>query len=178
MEWDIFKPNLTPKEIIRMGSFGGTYFHPTHRGIDIHFREFPNDWFEGLEIQFYYSKRYNPKINYYKIKSGQSQEEWERMGWINPIDPRGWFQWYCRYYMGRRCEDDGRQIKRWVNFCGENGRWKNNIYLQIYKRGGDLDDESYGRGVRQSLMHWGYKVNQKDYHMWKFKTTKENKCGE
>lgn len=163
----LFKPNLTPKEIIQMGSFGGTYFHPTDNKIDIDVKEFPSDWFEGLPIEFYYSKKYNAKINRFKTKCGQSQEEWEKNGWINPIDPRGWFQWYCRYYVGRRCEDDERQIRRWVSFAGESGRWRNYIYSEIHKRGGDVMDETYSLGARQSLIHWGYVVNQTDYENWK-----------
>ena len=150
-----------------MGSFGGTYFHPTERNIAIDVNEFPSDWFEGLPTEFYYSKKYNRKVNYFKTKCGQSQEEWEKNGWINPIDPRGWFQWYCRYYIGRRCEDDERQIRRWLNFAGEKGRWRNYIYTQIHKNGGDISDESYSLGARQSLLHWGYKVNEKDYEIWK-----------
>jgi hypothetical protein len=165
----LFKPNLTPKEIIQMGSFGGTYFHPTDRNIDIDVNEFPPEWFVGLPTEFYYSKKYIRKVNYFKTKCGQSQEEWEKMGWINPIDPRGWFQWYCRYYMGRRCEDDDRQIRRWLNFSGPTGRWRNYIYSQIHKRGGDISDESYSLGARQSLLHWAYKVNEKDYEIWKKK---------
>lgn len=165
----LFNPNLTPKEIIRMGSFGGTYFNPTDKKIAISVEEFPTDWFEGLPIEFYYSKKYNAKINHFKTKCGQSQEEWEKNGWINPIDPRGWFQWYCRYYMGRRCEDDERQIRRWVSFAGSSGRWRNYIHSEIHKRGGDIMDETYSLGARQSLIHWGYKVNQLDYDNWKIK---------
>jgi hypothetical protein len=165
----LFNPNLTPKEIIQMGSFGGTYFHPTSRDININVNEFPSDWFAGLPTESYCSEKYNRKVNYFNIKCGLSQEKWEKMGWINSIDPRGWFQWYCRYYMGRRCEDDDRQIQRWRNFTGPNGRWRNYIYSQIHKNKGDISDESYSLGARQSLIHWGYKVNVEDYIIWKNK---------
>jgi hypothetical protein len=162
-----FSPNLSPKEIIRLGSFGGTYFYDEEGKIDISYKEFPRDWFDGLEESFYLSKKYNRKINFFKIKSGLSQEEWEEKGWINKQDPRGWFQWYCRYYMGRRTDDDERQIKRWNNFCGEKGRWRNYIYSKINKRGTSIDDISFSLAVRQSLLHWGYMINSGDFDMWK-----------
>ena len=162
-----FTPNLSPKEIIRLGSFGGTYFYDEGGRIDINYKEFPSDWFEGLEESFYLSKKYNRKINFFKIKSGLSQEEWEEKGWINKQDPRGWFQWYCRYYMGRRTDDDERQIKRWNNFCGEKGRWRNYIYSKINKRGTSTEDISFSLAVRQSLLHWGYMINNGDFDMWK-----------
>lgn len=162
-----FTPNLSPKEIIRLGSFGGIYFYDEGGRIDINYKEFPSDWFDGLEETFYLSKKYNRKINFFKIKSGLSQEEWEEKGWINKQDPRGWFQWYCRYYMGRRTDDDERQIKRWNNFCGEKGRWRNYIYSKINKRGTSTDDISFSLAVRQSLLHWGYMINNGDFDMWK-----------
>ena len=162
-----FTPNLSPKEIIRLGSFGGTYFYDEGGRIDINYKEFPSNWFEGLEESFYLSKKYNRKINLFKIKSGLSQEEWEEKGWINKQDPRGWFQWYCRYYMGRRTDDDERQIKRWNNFCGEKGRWRNYIYSKINKRGTSTEDISFSLAVRQSLLHWGYMINNGDFDMWK-----------
>ena len=162
-----FTPNLSPKEIIRLGSFGGIYFYDEGGRIDINYKEFPSDWFDGLEESFYLSKKYNRKINFFKIKSGLSQEEWEEKGWINKQDPRGWFQWYCRYYIGRRTDDDERQIKRWNNFCGEKGRWRNYIYSKINKRGTSTDDISFSLAVRQSLLHWGYMINNGDFDMWK-----------
>jgi len=162
-----FSPNLSPKEIIRLGSFGGIYFNDEGGRIDINYKEFPSEWFEGLDESFYISKKYNRKVNYFKIKSGLSQEEWEEKGWINKQDPRGWFQWYCRYYVGRRTGDDERQIKRWNNFCGEKGRWRNYIYSKINKRGTYVDDISFSLAIRQSLLHWGYMVNKEDFDMWK-----------
>ena len=114
-----FSPNLTPKEVIQLGSFGGIYFYDNGGKININHKEFPSDWFKGLDEFQFKSKKYNRKVNYFKVKSGLSQEEWEEKGWINNQDPRGWFQWYCRYFLGRRTDDDERQIQRWNNFCGE-----------------------------------------------------------
>ena len=162
----IFHPNLSPKEIISMGSFGGIYFNSSNN-IKIDYREFPSDWFNGVPENFYLSDQYNKNVNFFKIKSGQDQDEWENKGWIHPQDPRGWFQWYCRYYLGRRTEDDERQIKRWNNFCGKKGRWRNYIYRKIFDKNTTVDDHSFSRAVRQSLLHWGYSVNQADYDIWK-----------
>ena len=164
-----FSPNLTPKEIIQLGSFGGIYFNDCNGKIDINSNEFPEDWFEGLEESQYKSAKYNKKVNYFNIKSGLSQEEWEEKGWINNQDPRGWFQWYCRYFLGRRSEDDQRQIQGWNNFCGEKGRWRNYIYSKIQKRSTTTDDLTFSLAVRQSLLHWGYMINKDDFEMWKLK---------
>jgi len=162
-----FHPNLSPKEIIKMGSFGGIYFNSSKTNIDIDYKEFPSDWFSDVPKKFYLSDKYNKNINFFKIKSGQNQYEWEKKGWIHPQDPRGWFQWYCRYYLGRRTKDDERQIKRWDNFCGKKGRWRNYIYKKIYHKNTTIDDYSFSKAVRQSLLHWGYKINQGDYDLWK-----------
>ena len=165
----IFSPNLTPKEVIQLGSFGGIYFYDNEGSIDIDYKEFPPDWFEGLDDSQFRSKKYNRKINYFKIKSGLSQEEWEEKGWINSQDPRGWFQWYCRYFLGRRTDDDERQIQRWNNFCGEKGRWRNYIYTKIFNKETNINDLSFSLAVRQSLLHWGYMINEEDFSMWKLK---------
>ena len=164
-----FSPNLTPKEVIQSGAFGGTYFNKTKQNIDINSNEFPKKWFKGLNENQYESEKYNRKVNFFKIKSGLSQKEWEEKGWIHPQDPRGWFQWYCRYYLGRRTDDDSRQISRWNNFCGIKGRWRNYIYSKIYKKNTTIDDLSFSLAVRQSLLHWAYKINDSDYEIWKIK---------
>ncbi len=164
-----FSPNLTPKEVIQMGSFGGIYFNNEGGKIDIDYKEFPSNWFENLDKSYFMSEKYLKKVNYFNVKSGLSQEEWEEKGWIHPQDPRGWFQWYCRYYLGRKTEDDKRQIQRWNNFCGEKGRWRNYIYSKIHKKQTSVKDQSFSLAVRQSLLHWGYMVNEADYEMWKEK---------
>ena len=164
-----FSPNLTPKEIIQLGSFGGIYFNNENGKIDIDFNEFPSNWFEGLNKNQHKSEKYDKNVNYFGIKCGQSQIDWEEKGWIKDQDPRGWFQWYCRYYLGRRSNDDFRQIKRWNNFCGEKGRFRNNIYRKIFKKNTSTNDKSFSLALRQSLLHWGYKINETDFEMWKLK---------
>jgi len=157
-----FRPMLTPKEMLGRGVFGGTYFSSL---IDP--KEFPDDWFSGLDEIFYLSDCYRSEINYFKVRSGQSQKEWEEKGWMHRDDPRGWFEWYCKYFLGRRHEDDNRQIKRWLAFCGPKGRWRNRIYAQIHSVGCGIEmSGDISRRIQQSLLHWSYIVNQGDYEIW------------
>ena len=153
-----FKPMLTPKQMLHKGIFGGTYFNQL-----VDHRAFPKDWFNNLDESYYLSQKYLVKINLFKIKSGQSQQEWEAKGWIHKDDPRGWFEWYCKYYLGRRHEDDERQIKRWLAFCGPKGRFRNNIYKQMK----DTYNESLSPRIQQSLLHWSYQINEKDFHSYR-----------
>jgi hypothetical protein len=157
-----FKPMLTPEEMISRGIFGGTYFS---RLID--YRDFPDTWFENLDEKLYHSEKYESDINYFGIKAGQSQEEWEAKGWMHQDDPRGWFEWYCKYFLGRRHTDDKRQIKRWLAFCGPRGRWRNIIYNKIHSSGCNIgQSETVSPRIQQSLLHWSYVVNKEDYQRW------------
>ena len=123
--------------------------------------------YKRQEEKFYCSKKYRSEVNLFKIKSGQSQKEWEDKGWIHRDDPRGWFEWYCKYHMGRRHEDDARQIKRWAAFCGPKGRWRNRIYSQINLAGCSIEtSQNISRRIQQSLLHWSYIVNDADYRSW------------
>ena len=136
-----FCPELTPKEMLELGVFGGKYMTDCTK-------EFPSDWFDNARLC---SERHDPKLNFFGINASQSLSEWKRKGWIYKDDPRGWFQWYCRYYMGRRCPDDDRQIKRW-------GAMRRHI-AQIRKncRKGDLNCR---RKQRQALLHWAYDLRK------------------
>ena len=149
-----FSPMLTPKEMLKRGIFGGTYFYNL-----IDSRDFPNDFFEGLDESFYKSSEYLPEVNYFKVKSGLSQKEWEEKGWIHKDDPRGWFEWYCKYFVGRKHKDDERQIKRWQAFCGPKGRWRNIIYAKIHSVGCGIElSRDISRKIQQSLLHWSYNL--------------------
>ena len=159
----IFEPMFTPKEMLEKGIFGGTYFAEL-----IDHKDFPEEWFENIDESFYKSDKYLTKVNFFKIKSGQSQEEWEAKGCMHKDDPRGWFEWYCKYFLGRRHEDDERQIKRWAAFCGPKGRWRNIIYAKIHASGCGIENsQDVSRRIQQSLLHWSYMVNEKDYAAWK-----------
>jgi hypothetical protein len=98
-----FKPELTPKQMLELGVFGGKYMTDCRR-------EFPASWFKKAKLC---AERHEPSLNYFGVNASQPLSVWRKKGWIYHDDPRGWFQWYCRYYSGRRCGDDLRQIKRW-----------------------------------------------------------------
>jgi len=168
-DWADFKPNLTPKEVMQLGSFGGTYFRPIESSITGEkykevWREFPSDWFENLNTKTQVaSPNYKNTVNKYQVKCGGSLQMWEESGWITKQDPYGWFHWYCRFYLGRRTEDDNRQVKRWLNCTGPKGRWKNNLIAKCVRSEKSFSDKSVSPVVRQTLQHWGYVLTEKDY---------------
>ena len=166
-----FQPNLTPKEVLQMGSFGGTYFRPIYSSVTKQkygkevWQELPTNWLEGLDVRTRVaSSLYDTTKNKYKVKCGASLEEWESSGWMDPQDPYGWFQWYCRFYQGRRTHDDDRQVGRWAKCAGERGRWKNNLISKIVKAGTAWDNVAVSPVVRQTLQHWGYSLTQEDFN--------------
>lgn len=171
-----FKPNLTPKQILEMGSFGGTYFRPIYSTItkknyaNVH-KEFPAEWFKNInEKTMITNNKCQPSINKYGVKAGSSLLAWEESGWIRHQDPYGWFQWYCRFYLGRRTKDDKRQVDRWDNYTGEiRGRWLRNLIGKIVKSGKQYNDNSVSPVIRQGLQHWGYKLTKKDFDKLKKK---------
>ena len=166
-----FTPNLTPKEVLQMGSFGGTYFRPIYSSVTKQkygkevWEELPKEWLEGLNVRTMVSSSlYDASRNKYKVKCGASLEEWENSGWMHRQDPYGWFQWYCRFYQGRRTEDDARQVDRWAKCAGERGRWKNNLISKIVKAGCGWDNTTVSPVVRQTLQHWAYSLTQEDFN--------------
>lgn len=132
-----FKPHLTPKQMLELGVFGGKYMTDCQK-------EFPRSWYKKAKLC---PEKNNPKLNYFGVKASQPLSVWRSKGWIHDDDPRGWFQWYCRYYMGRRHVDDKRQIKRWKAF---KRHW---IAVQNNCRNGDY---LCRRKQRQALLHWAY----------------------
>ncbi|XP_065927284.1 uncharacterized protein [Magallana gigas] len=155
-----FHPNMTPKEVLQAGSFGGTYFRPIYSSVtgkqykDEAFLELPKDWTEGLNIKKKVtSSKYDEGVNTYKVKCGGSLEMWEESGWIHKQDPYGWFQWYCRFYRGRRSADDERQVGRWLRCAGPTGRWKNNLIMKCYRGWAQYNDPNISPVVRQTLQH-------------------------
>jgi hypothetical protein len=133
-----FKPQLTPKQMLALGVFGGVYMRDCTK-------EFPKDWF--TKAKFAKDKR-DKNINYFKVNASQPLSVWIKKGWIYKDDPRGWFQWYCRYYMGRRIEkEDERQINRWVKIRRHVGQIVANC------RPGDTMCRPR---QRQALLHWAY----------------------
>ena len=133
-----FNPELTPKQMLELGVFGGKYITDCKK-------EFPADWFQNAKLSPKYK---NININFFKIDASLPLSTWVDKGWIYKDDPRGWFQWYCRYYMGRRItQEDIRQIKRWKAMCRHIGAIKKNCNK------GDL---CCRKKQRQALLHWAY----------------------
>lgn len=164
-----FHPNLSPKEVLQSGSFGGTYFRPIQSSVtglkyNKQWLEFPQDWFEGLDVRKQVAASvYNPKVNRYAVKCGGDLDMWEGSGWIKEQDPYGWFHWYCRYYLGRRTEDDSRQLQRWKNCTGPKGRWKNTLIGKCVKMELGFDNIAVSPVIRQTLQHWGYRLTKEDF---------------
>jgi hypothetical protein len=162
-----FSPNLTPAEVLQQGGFGGYYYRPIASGVTgkVHvdaWKEFPADWFTGLTPSKHLANvSYDSSVNKYKVRSGQDLRAWESSSWIWSKDPFGWFQWYCRFYLGRRCEDDERQIGRWSALCGPSGRWKRNLIAKVVAARASHDDATIAPVVRQTLHHWGYSLTAK-----------------
>ncbi len=133
-----FEPELTPKEMLALGVFGGKYMTD---GRD----EFPQDWFEGAKLS---PGGRDPSLNFFKVDASQKLSVWRQKGWIFEDDPRGWFQWYCRYYLGRRIEgEDRRQIGRWRAMRRHIGQIRNNC---------EQGDIFCRPKQRQALLHWAY----------------------
>jgi hypothetical protein len=132
-----FTPELTPKEMLALGVFNGVYMRDCTE-------EFPKSWFAHAKFA---GNKPDPTINYFGVRASQPLSTWRANGWIHSDDPRGWFQWYCRYYMGRRHEDDARQIKRWNAIRRHIGQ------LVKHCERGDL---LCRRRQRQALLHWAY----------------------
>jgi len=136
--YKLFKPQLTPKEMLGLGVFGGSYFNKNQM------KEFPKSWFQKSKL----SERFDAKLNRFKVKSGLSRQEWIKKGWIFKEDPLGWFQWYCRYSNGRRIRNiDEIQIQRWINFTR---------HVKAIKKNCEEGDLFCRRRQRQAILQWAY----------------------
>ena len=132
-----FRPDLAPRQMLRLGVFGGKYMTDCRT-------EFPADWFVRAKLSPRFRDR---RLNFFGVDASQSLAVWRRHGWIRPQDPRGWFQWYCRYYLGRRSADDARQIRRWRAIARHVAAIRKNC------EPGDLECR---RRQRQAVLHWAY----------------------
>ena len=132
-----FVPDLTPRQMLEMGIFGGNYFEG-------YYDEFPASWFKKAKI----SHHHDVSLNFFKVDASQSRQEWQRKGWIYEEDPRGWFQWYCRYYMGRRIpEEDQKQIRRWRQI---------RRHVSQIQKACTYGDLLCRPRQRQAVLHWAY----------------------
>jgi hypothetical protein len=133
-----FTPELTPREMLRLGVFCGKYMTDTRN-------EFPKIWFAGAKLA---PDRRDCSLNFFGVDASQPLSVWREKGWIHPDDPRGWFQWYCRYYLGRRMADeDRRQIKRWKAM---------RRHVAQIERNCEPGDPFCRPRQRQALLHWAY----------------------
>lgn len=133
-----FTPDLTPRQCLQLGIFGGKYMTDCQD-------EFPPSWYVGVGLCH---ERHDPELNFFKVNASQPLSVWRAKGWIYEEDPRGWFQWYCRYYQGRRIpEEDQRQIKRWKAMRRHVAQIKHAC------QAGDLNCHAR---QRQALLHWAY----------------------
>jgi hypothetical protein len=133
-----FRPELTPQQMLRLGVFGGKYM--TDAG-----KEFPKSWFSRAKLS---PRRRDRALNFFGVDASQPLSVWRNKGWIHRDDPRGWFQWYCRYYMGRRLpEEDRRQIKRWKAM---------RRHVRQIERRCEPGDLTCRPRQRQALLQWAY----------------------
>ena len=137
--YKIFKPQLSPKKMLELGVFGGSYF-----GSNINIKEYPKSWFEKAKI----SKNFDITLNRFRVKAGLSREHWIEKGWIFKEDPLGWFQWYCRFINGRRITHiDEIQIKRWKNF---------KRHVTAIEKNCERGDLGCRKRQRQAILQWAY----------------------
>lgn len=132
-----FTPELKPQELLQLGVFGGRYMTDC-------INEFPADWFSRAKLS---PGKSDSSLNFFGVKASQSLKSWAEKGWLHRDDPRDWFQWYCRYFMGRRMEDDKRQISRWKGM---------KRHATQVKRNCSQGDLSCRAKQRQALLHWAY----------------------
>ncbi len=132
-----FCPELSPKQMLELGIFCGKYMNDCRK-------EFPASWFRRAKL----SAKRDCRLNFFAVDASQPLSTWRKKGWIHPADPRGWFQWYCRYYMGRRMpEEDARQIKRWKAI---------RRHIAQIERNCERRDLLCRRRQRQAVLHWAY----------------------
>ena len=155
-----FGANKTPVEIIKEGAFGGTYFRDIYPGVNGKWYKKSWDQLKDIDQNCYCSSYFGVSVNKYCVKCGTSLRFLKHKGWINEIDPYDWFQWYFRYWLGRRSEDDKRQINRWTKIVS---RFRGKLVKMIKDAGSKYDDYSISPKIRQILLYWGYELTEKDF---------------
>ena len=158
-----FGTNQTSVEVIKECAFGGIYFRDIYSAVNgkwygKSFKEF--DQLKDIDQKYYCSSYYDVSVNKDDVKCEKSLRFWENKGWINKIDPYGWFQWYFRYWFRRRAKDDERQIIGWKRIVS---RFKGKLVKMIKDDGGKFDNNAISPKVRQMLLHWGYELTEKDF---------------
>ena len=144
-----FGANKTPVEVTKESAFGGTFFRDIYSGVNE--KCYRKSWkelvqLEDIDQKYYCLSYYDVSVNKYGVKSETSLRFWENNGWINPIDPYGWFQWYFRYWLDRISSDDERQINRWKRTVS---KFKGKLVQIIKEVNGKFDDYSVSPKIRQ-----------------------------
>ena len=157
-----FRPNKTPVEVIKKRAFEGTYFRDIYCGINGKWyrktwKEF--DELKNIDQKYYCSNYYDASVNTYGVKCGTSFRFWENKGWIHSVDPYGWFQWYFRYWLGRRSLHDKRQIDGWKNIVT---RFKDKLVKMIEDANSRFDYYTISPKIRQIFLHRGYELVESD----------------
>jgi hypothetical protein len=135
---DDFRPELTPRKMLELGIFGGVYMRDCRA-------EFPAEWFAKAKLA---QDKADPKLNYFGVLASKPLSVWQACGWIHPDDPRGWFQWYCRYFRGRRIpREDDRQVNRWKAF---------RRHASQVRKHCEPGDPFCRPRQRQALLQWAY----------------------
>lgn len=160
-----FTPNVSPRDMFLKGCFGGGYWRKIYSSIANKVIE--NDYkkykdLENIPLNLLTNDIYDKSINKYKVKTGTTLEFWEEKGWIKEPYYRGWVEWYINFYNGKRTYDDERQIKRWQNLAGNNGRFKKRLINLIKSKNSTYDDYSISPKIRQVLLEWGCEITKKD----------------
>ena len=163
-----FRPNRSPVEILAAGAFGGSYFRPITSSVtgikydsdDVIVTTLRRSWIREIRRlnRPIDSPTSDPAANRYGVRSGGSLGMWESSGWITEIDPYGWFQWYCRFFAGRRSTDDARQVDRWAKCAGPQGRFRCQLCNLVLRRQTTADDVTISPVIRQNLLHWGLEL--------------------
>jgi hypothetical protein len=166
-----FRPNLSPRDIFKLGSFGGTYFRPIKSSItgknykNVHLK-YPKSWWKGIPEDHFTRpwKDYDKSINKYNVKVGTTLEFWEDKGWITKHNPYGWTDWYCQYFQGKRSSEDERQIDRWKKTAGPNSRFRKWLVNMLVKKKKKYNDYEVSPKIFQTLQHWAVKLTSREYN--------------
>ena len=169
-----FRPNLSPREMFKLGSFGGTYWRPIYSGVtkknyqNVH-KKYPKSWWRGIPPEALTQKQYDKTINKYKVKVGTTLRFWEEKKWITKYHPYGWVHWYCDFFQGKRSPDDVRQIGRWKRTAGPRSRFRLMLINMLIRKRKKYDDFQVSPKIRQVLQHWAYVLTARDFYLVKNK---------
>ena len=161
--WELRKVNVITGDIYKL-PFKNNQFDTVYSSHVLEHLKYPKTWWNNISNNCLTNKweDYDKEINKYKVKVGTTLEYWEDKNWILHYHPYGWVQWYCDFYYGKRCEDDERQINRWIKTAGSKSRFRRALINLIIKNNSTYNDFTISPKRRQTLQHWGYILTKKD----------------